>query len=552
MGNAKRFFSLGFIILVAFVLIGWRLFHVGYLRHTYYQALKEQQIVFQNDASSRGSILIKDLPSNNLILSAVSEKEYKIELSKKKPVQIDRVLNLLSGIVSFDVDRVLNDFLDSSKSKVVIIGGLNQDQISKIRSLGLDSLNIIASPKRIYPLGSLAAHVFGFLGFQGQDRVGQYGIEAQYEDLLSGKNSSKNSSDPSDKIQNANLILTIDKNIQSYVEEVMNEIYKKWEASGASVIVQDPGSGAILAMAATPSFDPNNYSTSPTSRFINPTVQEVFEPGSSFKPITMAAGLDLGEITPKTTYVDPGMVRIGSYTITNFNGKNFGVQTMTQVLEKSLNTGAIFVERKIGDENFLSYVERFGFGRKTGIDLFGETSGDIQNLYSKRPVNFATAAFGQGVAVTPIQLITAYSAIANGGKLMKPYLVDKIIFSDGKEEIAKSSIVGRPISETTALTLQQMLVSAVDNGFDKARVKGYDVAGKTGTAQIPDGKGGYSDEFIHNFLGFAPAYNAKFTVLLKLDRPKGIKFSSDSLSPPFAKISRFLVNYFSVSPTRPN
>ena len=326
---------------------------------------------------------------------------------------------------------------------------------------------------------------------------------------------------------------------------------KKWEASGGSVIVQDPNTGKILAMADRPSFDPNSYKDFPTANFLNRNVQEVFEPGSSFKPITMAMGLDLGKVTPQTTFTDSGYIEIAGYKIKNFSEKVFGLQTMSQVLEKSINTGAMYVENSVGDDNFLNYVINMGFGQKTGIDLPGEVNGDITNLYSGRKINYLTSSFGQGIAVTPIQLINAYSAIANGGKLMKPYVVDKIIVDGGQEVVTKPEVVGIPISEKTSNKLKSMLVSVVDNGFDKARIKGYDIAGKTGTAQIPDGKGGYSeDEFIHDFLGFAPAYNPKFVILIKIDRPKGIQFAADSLSPVFRNIAAFLINYYNIPPTR--
>lgn len=192
-----------------------------------------------------------------------------------------------------------------------------------------------------------------------------------------------------------------------------------------------------------------------------------------------------------------------------------------------------------------------GFGQKTGIDLPGEVSGDITNLYSGRKINYLTASFGQGIAVTPIQMVNAYSAIANGGKLMRPYVVEKIIKEGGAEEITKPEVISIPISEKTSAKLKSMLVSVVNNGFDKAKINGYDIAGKTGTAQIPDGSGGYAEnEYIHDFLGFAPAFDPKFVILIKLDKPKGITFAADSLSPTFRELTQFLLNYYKLPPTR--
>ena len=430
---------------------------------------------------------------------------------------------------------------------------------------------------RFYPGDSLAADIIGFLGYNAEGRrAGQYGTESYYDQDLSGRepdavNLFETVDSPSffqsfkrffkkgntaifdsagfDKP--ADLVLTIDKNIQAFAEDKLKTIVEKWQAGGGTIIIQDPKSGKILAMADWPTFNPNSYSVASPELFLNQSIQGVYEPGSSFKPVTLAAGLDLSKITPQTSYEDAGFVNVGSYTIRNFSEKIFGKQTMTQVLEKSINTGTMFVENLVGDENFLNHVINMGFGQKTGVDLPGEISGDIINLYSGRKINFLTASFGQGIAVTPLQLINAYSAIANGGKLMKPYLVDKIQKEGGQFATTEPEIVSIPISEKTAIKLQSMLVGVVDNGFDKARIKGYDIAGKTGTAQVPDGGGGYSkDEFIHNFVGFAPAYNAKFTLLIKMDKPKGIIFAADSLSPVFKDIAAFLLNYYNIPPTR--
>ena len=223
---------------------------------------------------------------------------------------------------------------------------------------------------------------------------------------------------------------------------------------------------------------------------------------------------------------------------------------MTQVLEKSLNTGAIYMEERLGDDNFLNYVLDFGFGQASGVDLAGEVGGDISNLYSKRKINFVTAAFGQGIAVTPLQLINSYSAVANGGKLMRPHIVKAVVHPDGSQTQTMPEIISTPISERSALTISKMLVDVVDHGFDKVRITGYDVAGKTGTAQIASPEGGYSDQFIHDMVAFAPAFAPKFVILIKLDKPQGLKFAADSLSPTMGKMTRFLLNYFNVPPSR--
>ena len=390
---------------------------------------------------------------------------------------------------------------------------------------------------RLYPLNTLAAQTLGFVGYNNNGRAGQYGIEGYYDvELTSGHD----------------LVLTIDKNIQEMAEAKLAAVLKKWNSPSGAIIIEDPQSGAILALAASPSFDPNHYRDYGLKHFTNPAVQAVYEPGSSFKPITMSAAVDSGAVTPDSGYEDSGAVQSGGYTIKNFDEQAHGWQTMRQVLEHSLNTGAIFAEQKTGDDNFLNYVVGFGFGQKSGVDLPGEVGGNIANLYTGYKTNFLTAAFGQGVAVTPIQLVNAYATIANGGKLLQPRLVKRVIAKDGRVTDSRTKIIGQPVKDGTARQLQTMLVDVVDKGFDKARITGYDVAGKTGTAQIPAPGGGYleHDQFIHNFVGFAPAYDPRFVALIKMDRPKGIKFAADSLSPVFGDIARYLIRYFNIPPSR--
>ncbi|OHB20999.1 MAG: hypothetical protein A2913_01450 [Parcubacteria group bacterium RIFCSPLOWO2_01_FULL_40_65] len=406
---------------------------------------------------------------------------------------------------------------------------------------------------RFYPQGNLVSSVVGFLGFQDKNRIGQYGIEEYYEPWLSGQVGFKNFLNrvgfSKGSGYGSSLILTIDKNIQFFAEEKLKELVDKWGASGGSVIIQDPKTGSILAMADYPYFDPNQYSAYSLEEFINQNIQIPFEPGSSFKPLTMAAGLDTGSVKPDTSYFDPGEIKVGSSTIRNYDLKSNGWQTMTNVLEKSINTGAIFAMRQTGHDKFLEYLERFQFGKKTDIDLAGEAAGDINNLYTGREINFVTASFGQGISVTPLQLINAYSAIANGGKLMRPYMVEKIIKADGESVIMKPEVIAEPITFETAETLISMLVSVIENGsIKKAIVPGFHIAGKTGTAQEAKPEGGYSDFFIHNLVGFGPVEDPRFTILVKLDKPKGVETAAVSLADTFGDIVRFLINYYGIPP----
>ncbi len=570
------------LFLIALILVSglvlYRLFVLSILRHSVYSKTAQAQNEGITNIMARGNIYLSDKNSDTFL--AATNKKFPLAYIIPDKITADKkndTADRLAAILGLNHDELAAKINLSSDSLKVIARKINDQQVEAVKQLGLKGAGVSYENDRFYPGGELASNVIGFLGYNATDeKTGQYGIESYYDTELTGQSavvpSLFNFSDPvfvwselknlflkktGDSVKTpsfdrpADVVLTIDKNIQFFVQQELKDILHKWNAEKGTVIVEEPVTGRILAMADWPSFDPNNYGAFSPELFLNHNVQEVYEPGSSFKPVTMTAGLDLGKITPDTSYDDVGYVSAGGYTIHNFSDKVFGHSTMTQVLEKSINTGTMFVENLIGDDNFLNYVVNMGFGQKTGVDLPGEVSGDITNLYSGRKINFLTASFGQGIAVTPLQLINAYSTIANGGKLMRPYVVDKIIKDGGEEVVTKPEVISIPMSQKTAEKLQNMLVGVVDNGFDKARIKGYDVAGKTGTAQIPDGNGGYTqDKFIHNFLGFAPAYNAKFVVLVKMDKPQGITFAADSLSPVYRDIAAFLLNYYNIPPSR--
>jgi cell division protein FtsI (penicillin-binding protein 3)/stage V sporulation protein D (sporulation-specific penicillin-binding protein) len=263
----------------------------------------------------------------------------------------------------------------------------------------------------------------------------------------------------------------------------------------------------------------------------------------------MAAALDLGKVTPETTYEDTGEVKIDRYTIRNFDDKAHGVNTMTQVLENSLNTGAMFAVEKVGKENFTKYVKAFGFGRLAGITLDKESAGDISSLNKKGDIYYLTASFGQGIMTTPMQLVSAYAAIANNGKLVKPYIVSEVIKPTGEIVKTQTQETKQVLTPKTAALLTGMMVSVIEKGYDKkARVNGYYLAGKTGTAQIASSGGGYGAQTIHTFMGFGPVSNPKFVVLIKVDKPQGPRFASDSLGPSFRQLCQFLVNYYQIPP----
>ena len=346
--------------------------------------------------------------------------------------------------------------------------------------------------------------------------------------------------------------------MQFEVEKILKRAMEKFSADSGTVIVMDSKTGKILAMANQPSFDPNDFSkTEDISTFSNPAISESYESGSVFKAFTEAIGLDTGKISPTSTYVDTGIVSEAGYSIRNSDLKANGLQTMTQVLEKSLNTGVIYIEKLVGNKLFADYVKRFGFGQKTGIDLPGELAGNTVNLNdSKTTINFFTAAFGQGIAVTPLQLAAGYGALANSGMLMKPQIIDKIQYADGRIEQIEPQEVRQVVSKATADQMGSMLRSVVTDGHGKrADVPGYLVGGKTGTAQVAKtGSKGYEVGMnIGSFGGYAPINSAandpQFVVLVKIVNPKGVEWAESSAAPTFGQVMKFLLEYYKVRPT---
>lgn len=556
-------FLLGGIIIV-------RLFDLQILNYKFYSALASgQHEIYKELFPERGKIFIKDnlLNPNNLYPVAINQSLFMVYADPRKIKNPDETARKLAEILELEEESLklklekTDDPYEPLKHKV------NEETIQKIKDLNLEGINFKTEVFRYYPEKNIGSHVLGFVGFDENKQSGRYGIEGYFDEELAGKAGYLESEKDvagrlipiaSRKIKKAengsDLILTIDRNIQFVACNKLNEAVLKHGADGGSVIVLDPKTGAVLAMCSYPDFDLNDYSkVNDIKVFNNPAIFNQYEPGSIFKVITMAAALDTGKVAPNTTYNDEGSVKIGDFIIKNSDLKAHGVQTMSQVLDESLNTGAVFAVKQIGNEIFRKYVEDFGFGLLTGIELDSEVSGDIRSLNKKGEIFTATASFGQGISVTPLQIVTAYAAIANGGQIVKPYIVDEIIKSNGERIKIQPKVLRQVISSRTATLLGGMLVSVVENGHGKkAAVPGYYVAGKTGTAQVPkkDGVGYETDITIGSFVGFAPVENPKFVMLVKIDHPRTTIWAEATAAPLFGDIAKFVLNYLKVPPSR--
>lgn len=501
---------------------------------------------FQQEAGGalepvRGVIYFTD--KNNNKFPAALNKEYPIIYAAPNEIiqaQLGEIAEKLSLIINVSAKELSEKLSKPDDSYELLVQKADADQTEKIKESGIDGLYVRNRIFRYYPFGNLASHLLGFVGSAAEsDKLaGRYGVEAYFNESLNGK-PGKVKGDvlfwPKD---GENLILTIDRNIQAQAEEILKRLIEKYQAVGGTTIVQEPATGKILAMGSFPDFDPNNYGDSAIENFLNPAVQAIYEPGSIFKILTMAAGIDSGKITPETIYYDSGSVTLNNRTIQNWDLKAYGEQTMTGVIEHSINTGAVFAERKTGHDIFYNYLLKFGLNQLTGITLPGEVKGNLGNLKNGKDIHFATASFGQGVSVTPLALINAVSAIANGGILMKPHIL-------ASEE---PQVIRRVISPETAKAVTEMMVSAVKKNII-ADIPNYSVAGKTGTAFVPDfNKGGYTDDVINTYIGFLPASEPKFVILIKLDKPGGAPLAGQTVVPAFRELAQFIINYYNIAP----
>ena len=482
----------------------------------------------------------------------------------KKKIPSENILNFYAAVLSTSSAPLKADDLEVRGNQVFKKDcSLLSRATLTIKGLGFEEV-----PYRYYPENGSGAQLLGFVNYENQ---GSYGLEEAYNTELAGSAgyikgqagspeiALAGSDDYVEAQDGSSLFLTIDESIQYQACKDLAEATNDYHFSEGTIIIIEPQTGAILAMCSYPDFDPNNYAKAKDAHvYINSATSEQYEPGSVFKTVTMAAAIDQKKLTPDSTYVDKGRIMIDGWPkpISNSDADTFGAHgltTMRVVLDKSLNTGAIFAMESIGPKIFSDYVKNFGFGVKTGIELNAETKGDIHNLVKDyvRPIDAATAAFGQGLSVTPLQMLMSYATIANKGILMKPYLVKSIVKPDGTKVEVKPKEIRRVVSESSAAIISGMLGDVVENGHSKrAKVPGYYIGGKTGTAQIPAPGGGYlSDTYIHTFIGIAPIDKPRFVMLIKLDRPQ-LKFAESSAVPLFGKIASWLLNYYQVPKER--
>jgi len=555
------------LVFLVGALLATRLFFIQVARGDYYREVANGQYISPSaDYFDRGTINFtrKD---GQLVSAATVKKGYLLAINPKRLKDPAEAFRRISSVVTVNKKDFMRRAAKKGDPYEEIAHRLNEEDADKIEKMKIPGVNVFSERWRFYPAGSLASRVLGFVGYRGNKLAGRYGLEKYYEGVLAREGEKKTNINffaeifagikemVGAKSEEGDISLTIEPEVQGFLERTLERLREKYSPQMAGGVVIEPSTGKILAMAVKPDFNPNDYGeTKDMSLFLNPIVQNVFEMGSIMKPLTLAASMDAGAITPETTYYDKGFIVLDGSRIENYEGKSEGRVDMQEVLSKSLNMGAIFAMRKMGKKKFLQYLESYGLGEKTGIDLPDEVKGKISNLRSGRDVEYATASFGQGIAVTPIAMASALASLANGGLLMRPHVVDEIDFDNAPDKKIEPVARRRVLKKETAEEISGMLVRAADESIlrKKRRLEHYSVAVKTGTAQMhrENGKGYYKNEYLHSFFGYAPAFNAKFLVLLFLTKPRGVRYAVRSLSDPFMDIVKFMINYYGIEPDR--
>lgn len=472
----------------------------------------------------------------------------------------------VSDAIALDLAPILQvpyeDLLASLSAEAVythLNSRISAETVEQIRALEYQGLAFTPIPRRLYPQGDLMCHILGYVDYDGH---GLAGVEAWWDADLAGEAAWREfenvPSTPREDLrarEGVDLILTVDRNVQAAVERHLFEALETYDADNGEIIVMNPRSGEIIAMAATPCYDPYTYFTIPEEDrnvLLNPSISEQYEPGSVMKLVTMAIGIDSGTVTAGTTYQDSGLIVSGGISIRNAEQKSYGPVDMTGVLINSINTATAWISTRTGAEKYYNYMDRFGFGHPTGVDIALEISGYVPEPGSQAwtEATLATNGFGQGIGTTPLQMLSAVSAIANDGRQMQPHVVKEVRKGGEVVETIEPREISTPISRETARIIKTMAIQVVSY----LDVPGYTVAGKTGTAQIPvippDGGAPFyhPTNTIASFVGWLPADEPELAVLVKLDVPKVSQWGSETAAPTFEKLAKELVILLDIPP----
>lgn len=595
----RRISSLFIIFLVATIIAIVRLFILQTVEHGKYYALAfDQREVFRELAPARGEIKVLD-PDGSYYPLALNRRYFILYAVPRDIEQPAEVARLLAPLLRDDPPSVEPSEEEGDETNIEVVPTIaemekrmedsiyekiirdpddpyeplkqkvTEDQVEKIKNLNLAGIGWEETYLRAYPEDQLAAQVLGYVGYDDQGvRQGILGVERVYNDILTGQAGSLElevgatggwiplgAREEIPAQDGAMIILSLDRAVQAVCEQELSATMDTWQAESGTVVVMEPTTGRILALATAPFFDPNKFNeVENAGDFRNRAISDLYEPGSIFKPFVVAAGIDQNLLSPDERFDDPGAVQVGNYEIRNSDDEGHGSPTVIEGIEKSLNVVLVQIAQKIGLDKIYPYYQSFAFGEKTDIDLPAESSRPLDPLSEWREIDLATSSFGQGkIFVTSMQLLKAYSAFVNDGKMVKPRLVDQIISADGERQVFETEFVGTPISARTAATMSGILVSSAKNGYAKAgAIPGYTLAAKTGTAQVANqNAAGYSNERITSFVGYFPAEDPKFLMLVSVKAPQGSErgtWGETVAAPIFKKVSQFLVTHYQIPP----
>ncbi len=568
--DAKLFHKRMYVpmVLMVFVVLVFiaKLFYLQVIHGHSYELLADRQYVTTtSQVFDRGTIYFNQRDGTR-VSAATLKNGFKITVNGKLIGDPKQLYDKIGGFLSYSEPEFIALVGKKDRSYIELGTNLGTDVASQISEMKLPGVTLYRNNWRFYPADALASHAIGFMAYKGDDFIGRYGLERTYQDVLARTDQrlyvnffaevfsdiSKFISEPEEK--EGDLVTTIEPTVQKNLEMTIAGIKEKWNSDRVGGIIMDPQTGAIYGLALDNAFNLNQTrSIADIAQFNNPLVENVFEVGSIMKPVIMAIALDQGVITPQTTYFDQGFIKVGNRTIYNFDKKGRGQANMQTVLNQSLNTGMVYVMQRMNKAAFKEQWLSFGFNQKTGIDLPAEGTGLTSNLNTNRDVEFANVSFGQGVAITPIEMIRALAVLANGGRLVTPHLADEIEYPSGLKKKLEWPVIGQLIKPETQVTITRMLTTVFDNYNEgKTKFEHYTVAAKTGTAQISNPAGGYyTDRNLHTFMAYFPAEHPRFIVFLYNQYPKnGARFSSETLLPPFIDLSKFLISYYDVPPDR--
>jgi cell division protein FtsI (penicillin-binding protein 3) len=571
-----------YFLIIALVLI--RLFYWQVIKSDDLIAMAEGQRVTSSEIiSPRGSILFSDgstlATSQPSFLVFAQPKLIKDKVNASK--QLAQIFYPLEpnteNTTTEEKDQIIKDLEKSILEKlskdlfwVSLNRTVNYETKQKIDSLGIEGIGFDQGYTRFYPEGSSSAHLLGFVGSDVYgNKTGYFGLEGYYNGELKGKSGLiKQEKDAQglpiligkffsqESKPGKTLVLNIDRTAQYIAEQKIKAGIEKYGAKGGGVVIMDPHTGAILALASYPNYDPEKLAEFPKDFFKNPLIADGYEPGSTFKVVTMAAAINEDLVKPSTECDNcGGPVSIGGFNIRTWNNKYQPHLTMTDTIIHSDNTGMVFISKKLGIDKMFDYLKKFGVGELTDVDLQDEQTPDLRPKKDWREIDLATASFGQGISLTGLQVTRAVSVIANGGKLMEPHIVSQIK-DNGSIYTISPKVVGEPIKKAAAEAVKEMMVQAVDKGeaqyYKKFEgVGSFKIAGKTGTAQIPVAGHYDPNKTIASFVGFAPADNPKFVMLVRYDQPSSSIYGADTAAPTFFAIAKELFNYYGIAPDQP-